>query len=779
MRASEQAGAPLGQAEAGEGGTRQPRYEKTPPESPFPSPFPSPFESPFPSPSQFLSQLPLQAPCPSPSPSHTTPTPASDAVVVDPCSVAGAAPVEPSRLETSGSSSTRVSREVEPPPVAHRGVLDVVLPMRPELDLGEDSERTEQFVFPALWRTVAVVWWAVASVAAVVLVATVHTGLPFMVDVVLSAGLFTIPGLGISRLLVRRSHPGQREMWWLFLYGLRCFFVYGYMAAAILIARWLADQPVGSVSWNTARAVAVGFGAVAIVAWGLVVQDTVRHGVGGRDRSELAVDLAMAAVVVSGPALVFGSTLVPGKIHAVASALGALQPVDAAFGIAAAAFWCAVAVKLLSDTTGLRAMSVDALDLVALVVVLASPPMVALAPVLGDHMAVLWLTLPLVFLAVVLPGQICAAIMLMVRVAQANRRIVWWLVTLLVVSTADAWAQLAMALSGYRLPAPPFIAAASINFGFFLLLPLVERRRLIVGFGRLGPGEQLRRWDVVPAVVALGALALVVQFLVSDPAGVVRIAMLAVLGLMVLFGSSRHYAGVRETRKLHHKVEEMTDELYSQSRVDPLTGLCNRRALYERFPQIAASCARSKRPLSVVMIDLDNFKRFNDMHGHLAGDGVLREVATLVRSVLRGEDLAARFGGEELCLLLPGADPAQGAMLLEHLRRDRSAVGPVPAFGLFKPAGPAFGGQAHDPAFDLASPAASGAANGATHGPDRVVVTFSAGVAQWRPGDRLEDVLRRADAACYTAKALGRDRVVVDGSGDPTDPVAVPPIQER
>ena len=742
MRASEQAGAPFGQVEADENGTRQQKFEQT-------------------------SQV-------SPPVSHGTTTAASGAGVVDPRPVARAGPVGGSQPESTGLPSTRVSKEVGPPPVTHRGVLDVVLPMRPEPDLDVDGEGAEQFVFPALWRKAAVAWWVVASVAAVMFVAMVHTGLPFMVDVVLTAGLFTIPGLGVSRLLVRRSHPGQREMWWLFLYGLRCFFVYGYLAAAILIASWLVEHPAGSVSWSTARTVAAGFGAVAVVAWGLVVRDTVRHGVGGRDRSELAVDLSMAALVVSGPALVFGATLVPGTIHAVASALLVLRPVDAAFGIAAAVFWCAVAMKLLSDTAGLRAMSVDALDLVALVVVLAAPPMVVLVPVLGDHMAVLWLTLPLVFLAMVLPGQFSATIMLMARITQANRKMAWWLVTLLVVSTADAWAQLAMALSGYRLPAPPFVAAASINFGFFLLLPLVERRRRIVGFGRLGPSEQLRRWDVVPAVVAIGALALVVQFLVLDPAGAGRITTLVVLGLMVLFGSSRHYAGVRETRRLHHKVEEMTDELYSQSRVDPLTGLCNRRALYERFPQIAASCARSKRPLSVVMIDLDNFKRFNDMHGHLAGDGVLREVATLVRSALRDEDLAARFGGEELCLVLPGADPAQGAMLLEHLRRDRAAVGSGPSFGLLRP-GSALGGQGSDPA----NGAGCGLGNGAGYGPDRVVVTFSAGVARWLPGDRLEDVLRRADAACYTAKASGRDRVVVDGSGDPTDPVAVPPVQER
>ncbi len=124
MRASEQAGAPFGQVEADENGTRQQKFEQT-------------------------SQV-------SPPVSHGTTTAASGAGVVDPRPVARAGPVGGSQPESTGLPSTRVSKEVGPPPVTHRGVLDVVLPMRPEPDLDVDGEGAEQFVFPALWRKAAV-----------------------------------------------------------------------------------------------------------------------------------------------------------------------------------------------------------------------------------------------------------------------------------------------------------------------------------------------------------------------------------------------------------------------------------------------------------------------------------------------------------------------------------------------------------------------------------------------------------------------------------------------
>ena len=703
---------------------------------------------------------------------------------------------------------------IGPVPAGHRSSSALAATVPPS-DPSPDAAEPADWVFPASWRRSGLAWWVMATAAAAGLVATVHTGLPFQVELVLSAGLFTIPALAVSRLLVRRSHPSLRGTWWAWLYGLRCFFVFGYLSAVVKFAEWLMGHPPGTAAWATTRLVAGVFGAAALVCWGLVIRDTLRNGMGGRDRSEIAIDLVMAAVVVSGPALSFSASFVPQAISPVESALVKLGPLAAAFGIVAGIFWCAHVLMLLRDTAGLRAMSVDGLDLVTVTVALAASPLIALVPALAHHQAVLWLTLPFVFLAAVLPGVACGALMLMARVAARDRRTARWLLAFLVVSVGDLWAQVAMALARYRLPAVPFIVAGCANFGLFLILPLVEQRRRIDGLGRLAPTAQLRRWDIVPAVAAASVLGLLAQLDLgagSGPGPGIGIA--GALCVLVLLGSARHYANVRETRRLHRQVVQMTAELYSQSRVDPLTGLGNRRTLIERFPQIAASCARTGRPLSVAMIDLDDFKLFNDRYGHLAGDDVLSDLARLVRSVLRDEDLAARFGGEEICLVLPGAEPEQGAAVLERLRQDHGAMhaasrwhafqagrppvatpafavpvgvgirtgvaasgGTVPAQHGAVPAGAAVsehgtrrvddvnvaaGSFPGDSPPSPRPPAGSSAPVTPTEPSTPGAVTFSAGVARWRPGEQLDDVLRRADAACYAAKAAGRDRIVVD-----------------
>lgn len=190
-------------------------------------------------------------------------------------------------------------------------------------------------MFPVRWRAAGVGWWVASTLAAAVVLLTVHTGLPFMVRVVLVAGLTTIPGLAVSRLLVRRSFPSMRGVWWLWLYGLRAFFVYGYLAAGILMARRVAGRPGGTAEWGTTRVLSIVFGAVAVVLWGLVVHDTLRHGLGGRDRSEVAIDVAMGVVALSGPVALVVRSVVDVPARDVLAGLAVLRPVDAAFGIAA------------------------------------------------------------------------------------------------------------------------------------------------------------------------------------------------------------------------------------------------------------------------------------------------------------------------------------------------------------------------------------------------------------------------------------------------------------
>ncbi len=153
--------------------------------------------------------------------------------------------------------------------------------------------------------------------------------------------------------------------------------------------------------------------------------------------------------------------------------------------------------------------------------------------------------------------------------------------------------------------------------------------------------------------------------------------------------------------------------------VDQLTGLFNRKALHGRFTEAAAQARMIGAPVSLIICDLDHFKRVNDEYGHDRGDVVLREVAYRMRRTLRVFDLVYRLGGEEFLVLLPGQDEEAAASVAERLVE----------------------GMRCEPVADLA-------------------ITMSAGVATLTP-DLLDfdDLLKAADLALYAAKRAGRDRV--------------------
>ncbi len=161
-------------------------------------------------------------------------------------------------------------------------------------------------------------------------------------------------------------------------------------------------------------------------------------------------------------------------------------------------------------------------------------------------------------------------------------------------------------------------------------------------------------------------------------------------------------------------------------RTDGLTGLPNRRALEVHLEQAHLVARRRGEQLSVVMIDLDNFKAFNDSFGHLAGDDLLRSYATHLRARLRSADFVARYGGEEFLVVLPDTDADGAERVIAELHR---------LFGV---------------ADDLSA------------------VTFSAGIAVWDGSESTDELISRADSALYVAKASGRDRTVVDAPGGPT-----------
>ncbi len=158
---------------------------------------------------------------------------------------------------------------------------------------------------------------------------------------------------------------------------------------------------------------------------------------------------------------------------------------------------------------------------------------------------------------------------------------------------------------------------------------------------------------------------------------------------------------------------------------DSLTGLANRLKLAEVFARERAHAVRDGKALSLMLFDLDHFKRVNDRYGHEAGDQALRHVAWLLESRLRATDLFCRLGGEEMAILLPGAGLAQAAATADELR-ELLAKTPLEL-----------------------------------DGGDSVVLTFSAGVATLgRDGEGLDGLLSTADRRLYEAKGGGRNRVV-------------------
>ncbi len=180
-------------------------------------------------------------------------------------------------------------------------------------------------------------------------------------------------------------------------------------------------------------------------------------------------------------------------------------------------------------------------------------------------------------------------------------------------------------------------------------------------------------------------------------------------------GTDRIMLTLTDITELEYEKRDLID----LATVDPLTRAFNRRKLSEILADETSRARRYGTPLSVILFDIDHFKRVNDTYGHDAGDAVLVEMARLVMGLLRENDRLARWGGEEFLVVAPGVGIEGGAELAERLR----------------------------------------AAVAATEFPGVPGVTASFGVAQYRPGEPRESLVKRADAALYRAKEGGRNRV--------------------
>jgi diguanylate cyclase len=171
------------------------------------------------------------------------------------------------------------------------------------------------------------------------------------------------------------------------------------------------------------------------------------------------------------------------------------------------------------------------------------------------------------------------------------------------------------------------------------------------------------------------------------------------------------------------QLHEELDRISAQARHDPLTGTLNRKGLDESMQRDVSDSRRKKKPLSVSLLDIDNFKKINDGLGHAAGDAALTHLAQVARETLRPQDSIARYGGEEFVILMPDTPLDAGIEAMTRVQRELSKR------------------------FFL-------------EGDHKVLITFSAGVAEMAPDEEGSETIKRADQAMFLAKRAGKNRVL-------------------
>ena len=256
------------------------------------------------------------------------------------------------------------------------------------------------------------------------------------------------------------------------------------------------------------------------------------------------------------------------------------------------------------------------------------------------------------------------------------------------------------------------------------MLPLLLGDAIVITGGAASP---VLMWLVLPAVT-LGA-RFSPRGMVAGTVYILAVLLLGTYGLDPATAAAHHKeviataALVISTVILSGALVESDRAHRRRSTLDPLTGLFNRNALEQRLAELDGQPSNQEEGLShaLLLCDLDHFKRVNDLLGHAAGDAVLQDVAYTMRATLRAGDSIYRVGGEEILVILPGADEEAAVEIAERLRQDVRRRRPV-----------------------------------------GVAVTVSIGVAVSQSEVvNTDDLVKRADAALYSAKAGGRDAVVV------------------
>ena len=260
--------------------------------------------------------------------------------------------------------------------------------------------------------------------------------------------------------------------------------------------------------------------------------------------------------------------------------------------------------------------------------------------------------------------------------------------------------------------------------GMVFILQMGWQMRVLLRAGRSAPSLGWKLVLIAQCVQVLALLPLVIygarQLQPGDMSGVQTLIPWVMSMVMFLNIQVTAYGYLR---MLHDRQSEQERKAAA---LDGLTQLPSRRTLMGHAATAMEQAQRSGHPLGMLVLDIDHFKKVNDMYGHLAGDAVIQRVAWVLRNQVRQQDFAARYGGEEFVVLLPDATPA---VVMTAAQRIADAV------------------RAESVAYDGV----------------RIDVTVSVGghVQQVVPGVRWEELLAAADAALYEAKHDGRDRVVL------------------
>ncbi len=187
---------------------------------------------------------------------------------------------------------------------------------------------------------------------------------------------------------------------------------------------------------------------------------------------------------------------------------------------------------------------------------------------------------------------------------------------------------------------------------------------------------------------------------------------------------------VLRERQLKKERDQMLDKLQKLAITDGLTKLYNSRHFYNRLELEVSRSARYEHPLSLLLMDIDYFKNYNDTYGHLEGDKVLVKIGKTIRSCLRKMDSAYRYGGEEFTVILPETRAQDAQVVAQRIKDSIAAEQFVP--------------EGHAP----------------------VTITLSIGVTQFCPGEDISSFVQRCDQAMYTSKSKGRNSISFILAGD-------------